>query len=405
MEYYSSLAVFGIRPGLARTARALELLGLPRAGRLIHVAGTNGKGSVTAFAASILTEAGYRAGSYTSPYVFRVNERIGIGRDYISDEDFGLCADKVREVNGRLAGLGYESLTEFEAKTVAAFVYFALQKTDAVVIECGMGGRSDATNVITPDCSVIVSVGPDHMEWLGSTLREIAREKAGIIKPGVPCVTGADGEALEEIDRQAALAGSRVYALGRDFTVTGSGPWDLESEVLTLRGYAPTLRGTFQPVNAAIAALAASLTASVTEDALRRGIARAFLPGRFQQIGSRPGVYLDGAHNGPAARALAATLAELRYPKLVLVIGMLSNHDPDPVVRALAPLCAEAVVTRSSSPRALPAEELARTVERYLPCRQVPEVNAALAEARALAGPEGAVIVTGSFYTIGEVRT
>ncbi|MBQ9358501.1 MAG: bifunctional folylpolyglutamate synthase/dihydrofolate synthase, partial [Abditibacteriota bacterium] len=291
-----------------------------------------------------------------------------------------------------------------EAKTVAAFIYFKIKKTDSAVIECGMGGKNDATNVITPRVSVIVSVGLDHTEWLGGTVREIAREKAGIIKPGVPCVTGASGEALEEIDAAAAAAGSPVYALGRDFFVKGRGPWDLESPLLTLRGFRPSLKGAFQPGNAAIAAVAATLCGPLSDEALRGGIAKARLPGRFQKTGSRPDVYIDGAHNGPAARALAETLAGLKNPNLILVIGMLTGHDPVPVLEALAPLCREAVVTNSRSPRALPAEELIKTARAFLPCSGEPTVPEAVDKAKELAGPGGAVIVTGSFYTIGETR-
>ncbi|MBP5273640.1 MAG: bifunctional folylpolyglutamate synthase/dihydrofolate synthase, partial [Abditibacteriota bacterium] len=322
IEFFSSLAVFGIRPGLERTAKALDMLGLPRAGRFIHIAGTNGKGSAAAFASSILTEAGLLTGTYTSPYVFSINERFGIGRGYISDADLGSIAEEVKKTNGLLKAESGESLTEFEAKTVAAFIYFARKKTDWNVIECGMGGGSDATNVITPRCSVIVSVGLDHTEWLGSTVREIAREKAGIIKPGVPCVTGAGGEALEEIDRKAEKAGSRVYALGRDFFVRGSGPFRLESDIIETE-FEPSLQGAFQPGNAAIAAVAAALCERLSPKDIQNGIKKAFLPGRFQRISRRPDVYLDGAHNGPAAEALARSLEALGNKKLILVIGML----------------------------------------------------------------------------------
>ncbi|RDI96331.1 bifunctional folylpolyglutamate synthase/dihydrofolate synthase [Meiothermus sp. QL-1] len=421
LAYTTGLLKFGVRLGLERLRALLQRVGDPHtAFQAVHVAGTNGKGSTTAFIATALREAGYRTGSYFSPHLFDYRERIQINGVPISPEAFARQIERLRPVAEALAQDGrYGPTTEFELVTAAAFCHFAEEKVEVAVLEVGLGGRLDATNVIPPPLvAVITSIGLDHQEVLGPTLGQIAREKAGILKPGVPLVTGVDqAEALEAIQAVAHQQGCPVYRVApagegayAGYGLDGEGLW-LRLPGLELRGLRPGLRGRFQQANAAVAATALHLLASrgleVPEAALRRGLEKTWLPGRFQvlRLQHPPRILvLDVAHNQDGARALAEAL-EQAFPaqKKLFVVGMKANHDP---AHFLPPLKDQVeriwIAPPRTSPR--PPDELVR-VARALGLRveAAPSVPQALQQALGQADPHQPVVLTGSFLTVGEL--
>lgn len=335
-EAEKALAAFGSRGwrlGLDRMNAFVDELGLrdyvtgPARPMYFHVAGTNGKGSTTCFLQNLLHEHRYRVGACYSPYVYDVRERVQIGRDLISKAEFAACTEILLRAGERLEATEFGGPTEFEMKIAMGFLAWQRAGVDAVALETGMGGRLDATNVVDPACSIITSIGLDHTEYLGSTLSEIAREKAGIIKPRRPVVLGrVDSEVLDELRAAAEAAGSACRFV--------------EGEVAP--GMPPLgMAGAFQRDNAWAALTALEMAGVQLEpDSVARALGQSRLPGRMEKwaSGSRRGV-IDGAHNAEAARVLASTLAE-EYPgqKFTLVWGMLEGHDPGLFLGALEPV-------------------------------------------------------------------
>jgi dihydrofolate synthase/folylpolyglutamate synthase len=428
LRYMQGRLRLGIKLGNERFLALLDRLGNPReALRIVHVAGTKGKGSTTAMAASILRAAGCRTGVYLSPYVYDVRERVQIDGEPIPREDFARWVTKIQPHCDAVEAAGLGPTTEFELKTAVGFCWFAEQAVDFAVIEVGIGGRLDATNVFTrPLVTVITNIGLDHMELLGDTLAKIATEKAGIVKPGVPCVTGAPvgGEADEVIARICAERGApliHVAETGADATYgsNADGTLSITTARRSLAGLRPRMAGAFQHANAAVAAAAID---AIPEDALpalpdavvRAGLEQAYLPGRFEQIAERPAVIIDAAHNELAAEALAGALSD-RFldrpangvrPRLVLVVGMTRHHAPLSFLRPLAALRPAALIATEPSFRALPALEVAAAAKQWdLPDVRIAAGGAAEAVCAALrmAGPDDVVCLTGSFYTIGDV--
>lgn len=418
LAYIHGLHRFGSKPGLERIAALLAGLGHPEA-RLdfLHVAGTNGKGSVTAMLAAALEEHGLSTGRYTSPYLERWNERISLNGLDIPDADVAALAERVRPVaDGVGAALG-SPLTEFEVVTAMALDWFASRGAEAVAWETGLGGRFDATNIVQqPLVAVITNIGFDHMDVLGDTLAAIAAEKAGIIKPGRPVVTGAVGEALEVIADTAARLGSALTTVGpagggatvqwapgraaldgQELDVSGPG-WALAS----LR---VPLLGAHQLANAAIA-VAALKQAGVSDGAIRRGLARVRWPGRLEVLSRAPLVVIDGAHNADGAEALRRAIEGVfhRRPN-VLVLGILADKSVEAMVERLVPLADRVICTEPLSPRALPADRLAELVSRWgVPAEAMPAAEGALARGLELAGESGFLLVTGSLYLVGHAR-
>ncbi|MBN3032638.1 MAG: bifunctional folylpolyglutamate synthase/dihydrofolate synthase [Candidatus Saganbacteria bacterium] len=334
IKYLRSLEKFGINLGLERVARLLDGLGGPqRKIKTLHVAGTNGKGSTCAMIASILKEAGYKVGLYTSPHLLSFNERIKInGRD-ISDDDFSQgVARIVREEKG-LAGK--EKPTVFEVLTALAFWYFAKEKVDYAVVEVGMGGRLDATNVITPLVSVITNVDLEHTAVLGKTLAKIAAEKSAIIKPGVPVVTAeTKPEALRVMKYQAEKNHSLLVQVGS-----------------LGEGFKTSLPGEHQKLNAACAVAAVRLAGiQAGKASVLSGLKKVKWPGRFQVVNKRPLTILDGAHNPAGAKVLVETL-EQRYPgrKFVFVFGVQKDKDAPPMLAQFGKIAEEIIITRSTN--------------------------------------------------------
>lgn len=399
----SGLLQFGIRLDRERFVELLRRAGDPQKRlRCLHVAGTNGKGSTTTFIASILAAAGYRVGSYLSPYVFDLRERILLNGAMIPKADFARWVTHLQPHMEAIAATDLGPTTEFELKTAVAFCWLAEQAVDFAVLEVGIGGRLDATNVIPPPLvAVITSIGWDHQHLLGDTLAKIAGEKAGILKRGtLACITAVPPgtEAFDAIAAKAAAEGVPLRS------VTGS---DIGLSDLALR-----LRGPFQAANAACATAAVRVLQQsgsgdrIDESAIRRGLEQAMLPGRFQiALPGDPTLVLDVAHNQDGGRVLAEALrAELPGHRFRFVVGMTRAHDPEPFLREIAPLAADgAIVVTAPKFRPKPAEETAAAARSLgLTPTVIEPTSAAIVRAWEAARPGEAVVVTGSFYVVGE---
>ncbi len=415
LDWLEGLNRFGIRLGLERVRAMLSRMGDPqRRLRVLHVAGTNGKGSTCAMLDSILRTAGYRSGLYTSPYLERFTERIRLAGEEIPPSQVGRWAERVREAAVGLA----ESPTEFEAVTVLAFAYYAWAEADPLVLEVGLGGRHDATNVVeSPLVSVICSIGLDHQDRLGDTLAAIAGEKAGIIKPGRPVLSAPAGpEVRRVLETAARSAGAPLHFAAEELAWREVRPTDRGWQG-TLRGRRGTYRqvtlpllGRHQLENAMLAVGAAELATEeglpVGEDAVRRGLAAVRWPGRLELFPGRPELILDGAHNPAGAAAMAAALRE-HFPdrRVRLVLGVLADKDAPGILDALAEAGPQLVCTRVPNPRTLAPEELAALARaRGLATVVEPEPTAALERAMAEADPEELVVAAGSLYLVGALR-
>jgi dihydrofolate synthase/folylpolyglutamate synthase len=418
VEYLTGLQAFGWRLDLSRMEALCARLGHPeRAFKVVHVAGTNGKGSTTAMIAAILAAAGYRTGSYFSPYVFNVRERVMLAQPHkspamIPEADFARLMTELRpHVEAVAADETIGHPTEFEVKTALAFLYFREQQVDWAVMEVGLGGRLDATNVVEPEVCAITNIGMDHMERLGNTLEEIAGEKAGIIKPGAAVVTAATEPALGVIRKTYEERGGAEW--GRTWQEPGRG----------LHGVLDTSHGPerfhfhvgalglplYQQMNAALAELtAAALRArgtTVPREATDQGVRTACLPGRFQTVCENPTVILDGAHNADGAAALAASLRRTYGDRpITLVLGMMGRHSIEGVMAALAPVAGRIIATQPNDERRLPAERVVEEAAKHgFEAPLVTPPMEALRRALSEAAPEEVIVVTGSFYVVGEI--
>jgi len=369
--------------GLERMQNILSALGDPHLKfKSIHVAGTNGKGSVCAMLASILQEAGYKVGLFTSPHLFSWCERIKVNGKDISNSDFGF---RISDLRGRAKKFGID-LTPFEEVTAIAFNYFADQGVDIAVVEVGMGGRLDATNVITPFVSVITNIDYDHTEYLGSTLSEIAFEKAGIIKHKVPVVTAEKKPAaLSIIKKKCKENDARCWIVSKDTDL------DVRSRLL----------GPHQRINEAIAVKAAQLL-KVNKKVIKKGIQKTIWPGRCQIISKDPFIIVDGAHNAAGARALSDTVKELKISRpRTLILGIQAYKDINGILEEMVPLADIIIVTRSLHPQAANLEEIARRIDGKLVIL-INSVVEAVAVARGFGHP---VIIAGSLFVAAEVLT
>ena len=396
----------------------MEVLGHPEQQCLmLHVAGTNGKGSVCAMLASVLRAHGYRTGLYTSPHLIRFNERIQINGEPIDDESLTLLIEEVEAAAEKLPGLGIRDVTFFEFTTALAFLYFARKKCPLVVLETGMGGRLDATNVVIPALSVITSIGLEHTAYLGDTLAKIAGEKAGIIKPGRPVVVGpVPEEAFTVIAGKARDAGAPllpaaelVHVAVRAVSLEGQ-KLEVASEQETYGTVMLPLPGRHQAANAAIAVaalecLSRDVGIAVSTEAIKQGLAATVWPARGQVLSNDPPVILDGAHNPEAAEALGEWIKKVaRKQPVGMVAGFLADKDPAAFVRALGIHPVQTWLAPIRSDRAMPVEETQRRLH-FLPHVQaMPDTATALRAAREWACREhGVVLITGSLYLAGEV--
>ena len=392
---------------LERVAAALQLCGSPQLRfPALHVAGTNGKGSTAVLLHSMLSAAGYRVGLFTSPHLVDFCERIRLGTEYINEQD---VVDGVAAIRGRIESAGIR-LTPFEMMTVLAFYAFAHAQVDVAVIEVGLGGRLDATNVLLPLVSVITGIGLDHQAYLGSTLADIAREKGGIIKPGVPVVISkVASESRDVLCDLARRAGSATYMLDRDFTVCDepNGTIAYQGSAWRLVNLRLGLRGRFQQQNAACALAALELihtSLPVSEDSLRWGLRVATWPGRLDVVSEHPLVVLDGAHNPQAIETLTAELPSVLQGKRVkLLFSVMRDKDWRTMVPMLARIAAEVVVARVQQARAEDPAVLQAAFAPFCPVRLIANAREACRQLMAEARPGDAVVVCGSLFLVGEV--
>lgn len=413
MEKVNHRLRFGIKPGLERISALLEKLGNPQKQlKFVHVAGTNGKGTTCTLIAGALKAAGYRTGLYTSPYVLEFRERFQIDGKMIPEEELIQQVQVVSAAADEMEAKG-ETITEFEFITALALRWFAHRKCDIVVLEVGMGGRFDATNVIdVPEVAAVASISLDHTAVLGDTVGQIAFEKAGIIKPGgtVVCYPDQKPEALLVLEEAAKERGAN-FRLAQ-LSMVKEQERSIYGTLLLYRAE-PLLVpfvGQHQVKNAVTALTALEVLQEkgwkISMRAIQEGFAQARIPARMEILGRDPLILLDGGHNPGCAAALRDVLTQhLSGKKLVAVMGMMADKDSRTALSILAPLFSAVRTLRPENPRSLSAEELAEEAavwcEDSQPCQEGAQ---ALAEAEKLAGEDGAVIVCGSFYLAAEVR-
>ena len=411
ISYIHGYSWLGSRPGLSRTRELLDRLGNPHENlNFVHVVGTNGKGSTSAYLDSVLRAAGFRTGLYTSPYLSRFHERIQVDGVPISDEELGTVTELVRPHAEAMS----EHPTEFELVTAAALLHYQRTGCDIVVLEAGLGGRLDSTNIIpAPEAVAVTRIGLDHMEQLGHTVEQIAGEKAGVIKAGTSAVVyDQERPVMEVFDRTCRSVGAAYRPC--DFAALHTLENTLEGQRFDYRDFRnlhTSLLGLHQEKNAALAAEVVLALRdrgwNPPDEAVRTGLSSARWPGRFEVLSRSPWFIVDGGHNPQCAQAAAEALA-LYFPgrKIVFLLGVLADKDYVGLADQLAPLAAGFVTVTPDSPRALSAERLAQALrDRYalsaLPCSTVEE---GVAQALALAGTDGVACALGSLYMTGKIR-
>lgn len=424
MNYQQALAYvdrhigLGGEPGLERITELLDLMGQPHEGYpVIHVAGTNGKTSTSRLATLVLVAHGLTTGTYTSPHLQHIEERLAVNGRTSTSEEFALALTDVAAFADLREGAGEVPNTYFELTTAAAFAYFAEQAVNAAVVEVGLGGRLDSTNVVDADVCVVTSIGVDHTEFLGHDIRQIAREKLAIAGLQSILVTGPLREdALDEARARARQLGIQHREFDRDYGVgeyeRGVGGW-----LATIRGAEATYEDIFLPLHGryqldnlamAVAAAEALVGRKLDAEAVRDAAGVATAPGRMEPLASSPFVMVDAAHNADGIETLVDSLRE-EYPhtRWHVLFGVMGDKNVDLMIEHLAPISTGMVTTAIDEKRAVPAVELAQRVARVAP--DVPVIAAENVEygldmARAEAGPEGAVLATGSIYLVGEIR-
>jgi dihydrofolate synthase / folylpolyglutamate synthase len=411
--WIGGLEILGMRFGLERIRALLAALGDPQDDApAIHVVGTNGKSSTTRLAAAALAGTGRRVGTYLSPHIVDWTERVQLDGAPVGEAAFAAAATDVRDAAEALPLEEGDTVTQFEALTAIGFRAFAAAGVDAMAVEAGLGGRWDATNVLPDDAAVVLTnVTLEHTEFLGDTEAAIAAEKLAVAADGSDrlVVGPLTPAAREAVDGECARRGLRPLRYGEGLVARDT-PEGVE--VTTPRGvYAGlplALRGAFQRPNLAIAVAAAELAVGgpLTPGPLRDAVGGVSMPGRLELFPGHPDVLLDGAHNPAGMEAMVASLpAELAGRRPVAVVSVLGDKDAGAMVGALRGVVAEVVATRSSHARAVPSDALAaRAREAGVPARAVEDPAAALAAARGLAGPEGAVLVAGSLYLLADLR-
>jgi dihydrofolate synthase/folylpolyglutamate synthase len=409
VTYLYTLQKFGIKFGLSKTSNLLKALGNPHKGqKYIHIGGTNGKGSVSAFIASILEEKGLRVGLYTSPHLVRFTERFRINRVEITRENAAALIEELRD-----ASAPEEPPTFFEATTAMALAYFAREDTDIAIMEVGMGGRLDATNVITPLISVITNISKEHEFYLGSRLLDIAGEKGGIIKKGIDVVTGATQPDVIRLFESICQAKSApMWRLGKDirYRTTGSGLHyrGLNRQFNDLR---LGLKGKFQSRNGALAlAVIERLEEKgikVSPQSIREGLKKTTWPGRMEAVAEKPTIILDGAHNPAAMGALADSIkTDLKFRQMILVIGVMEDKMIGQILRRIVPLADHIIYTRPVYYRAATPDTIrAEGVRLGKPGEIVPLLTEAIEKARKIADPRDLIVICGSLFVVGEAMT
>jgi dihydrofolate synthase/folylpolyglutamate synthase len=441
VKYLYGLQKYGIKLGLENTIKLLSLLGNPQNSfRSVHIAGTNGKGSTSAMIASILRTAGFRVGLFTSPHMVSFTERIKVNDTEITENEVVELTNEIHKVieSARPSaenlrphpplgkggqGKGGFLPTFFEFVTAMGFLYFKRKGVKWAVVETGMGGRLDATNVLRPEVSVITNISYDHREFLGGTLKEIAGEKAGIIKKGIPVVSSAqEPEAMEVISGKASEKGTSLFVFGKDFV---SRPGNIDMHGITFDyegkekpgGLHVPLCGMHQLENASVAVKAMELI-SARESipySIREGLARTQWQGRLELIKNEHCNYdflIDGAHNPSASKALADSLEKYfmpSYERMVLILGIMGDKDMEGIIKPLLPIASDVIFTAPDYERAAPPEKLAECAGtlgfRSEVVKTVKRAMDVAGETATRSAKKTLVLITGSFYTIGEAKT
>ncbi|MCX8033040.1 MAG: bifunctional folylpolyglutamate synthase/dihydrofolate synthase [Thermoleophilia bacterium] len=415
--YIDGLDRLGTRLGLERIARLAEALGSPqKAYETIHIVGTNGKSSTTRFISALLTELGHRTGAYVSPHLVSLAERQMVDLVPSSDAEFCELVARVRPVVEELERSlpPGELLTQFEVLTAVAFVYFKEKGCDVAAIEAGLGGRLDATSIISSSVQVITSIGLEHTELLGPTTSAILREKAAVIPKEGRVIAGAlDAPLKKELEEICRERQAQCWFLGKDFMVLPDSQGEF-FDVLGLYDCYTDLRlevlGGYQRANAAmaIAAVETFVGGALDQEAVRRGLASVKVPGRLEIVSTHPLCIFDGSHNTPGMQETMKSLANiLERRRLIAVVSVLKDKDALGMMQALAPACDIIFATQSSSPRAIPADELAEIIARASEEVEVfvdPEPRSALMSAYRLATSNQVVLATGSFTLVGDLK-
>jgi dihydrofolate synthase/folylpolyglutamate synthase len=406
VEYLYSLQKYGIKFGLSKTSNLLKAFGNPHRGqRYVHIAGTNGKGSVAAMVESILRTSGLKVGFYSSPHLVRFTERFRInGREILPETAAGLVEELRRVMDPK------QPPTFFEVTTAMGLMYFAQEKVDIGVIEVGMGGRLDATNVIRPDVSVITNISFDHQAFLGNTLMEITGEKAGIIKRKTDLVTAAKQPRVLELLRKTCKEKSAPFwRVGKDIRYRAAGNViHYDGLARKLNNLELGLAGIYQHRNAALALGVIELVERkgirVTEGHIREGLKNTRWPGRLQVVSRNPLIILDGAHNPSAARSLSEAIREgFPYKRLLLVLGVMADKDLTGVLKGIVPLADYVFFSRPEYYRAASPEMLMQAASPLgKPGEIQPTLAKALEKAKRAAHEDDLILVTGSLFTVGE---
>lgn len=409
---------FGVKPGLLRMERLMEKLEHPEKNiRAIHVAGTNGKGSTVSFIRSVLQEAGYTVGTFTSPYIITFNERISVNGTPISDEEWRALVNEIKPIVDELDKTDAGTVTEFEIITACAFLYFAKRDDiDFVIFEAGLGGTFDSTNIVKPLLSVITSIGHDHMAILGNTIEEIAGQKAGIIKKATPVITGVNQpEALGVIEAEAEKKQAPCQSLFKTCRLFNEAAlpygesFSLETEMKCYDDIQTSLIGIHQRQNAALAILAAEwlnrlTVAAISEEALRNGLKKASWPGRFERLQSRPLVFADGAHNEEGVETLTETIRQRFADKNIhVVFSALKDKPYQEMIKKLETEADSIHFVSFDFPRASSAEDLYNASS--LANKSFDENPDSVTEwIKQKDGADDVTIITGSLYFISEMR-
>jgi len=412
LDYLYGLEKFGMIFGLTQVERILEALGNPhREVQAIHIGGTNGKGSTAAMMASILQKEGYRMGLYTSPHLIRFTERIKVNGKEIEKEEVAELAGWMKE---RIEAAGIPSpFTFFDFTTAMGLLYFKQKMVDLAILEVGLGGRLDSTNVIDPLLSIITNIAKDHEEYLGRSILKIAREKAGIIKKGRPLITGAvQPQVLRLFSKVCREKGTPYYRVGKEFRYVQNEErhFDYEGLHRKLWGISLNLGGPHQIINATTALGAMEVLDDsgyrVSNDAMIEGLKEVEWPGRLEMVCSSPRVVLDGAHNPAGALVLKESLGkEFQYRHLILLLGVMKDKDIKSILHLLAPLADHLILTRPHYDRAASPALLKKTLGRSGKKAEIVEdLEEAIEKGLSMTQDEDLLCITGSLYTVGEAR-
>ncbi|MGN0402525.1 MAG: bifunctional folylpolyglutamate synthase/dihydrofolate synthase [Acetatifactor sp.] len=414
MDYIESIKGMGIVPGLDSIRELCRRLGNPQDElKFVHVAGTNGKGSVSAYIATVLKCGGYRVGRYISPVIFKYRERIQVNDRCISREALGRLMEQVKSVCDEMCQEGMHQPTPFEVETALGFLYFKEKKCDIVVLETGMGGKLDATNIVsTTVLAVLVSISMDHMQFLGKTLPEIAAHKAGILKKGCRVVSiRQEADAMEVIEKKVEELECRLTIADiHKITHVKYGLLRQKFSYGEYQGLEITLAGKYQVENAALAVEALKALAEsgfpVNEVKLRQGLVRTTWPGRFTVIGKNPYFIVDGAHNEDAAKRLAESVRfYFTNKRIIYIMGVLKDKEHDKIVALTHSLADQIItVTTPDNPRAMPAYELAKEIAEVHPnVTAVDSLEEAVEMSRLLAAKDDCIIAFGSLSFLGRL--